>query len=127
MSTPHFLHIHFLSIYFCSTPRVLEFFVTEILKIFIPKKIRNIKVTQKFQKSIVEKSQEFWSEFCSRRNSSTKKPSNIFRSGQNPKSCGTSKLPKNFENQFLKSPMSSGQSSVPPRNSSVKSPITFFS
>ena len=52
--------------------------------------MRKIKVTQKFQKSIFENFQEFWSEFCSPRESSAKKPYNIFRCDQNPESCGTS-------------------------------------
>ena len=47
------------------------------------------------------------------RNSSSKNPHNIFRSGQNPKIYRTSNLSKNFENQILKSYKSSGQSSVP--------------
>ena len=60
------------------------------------------------------------------RNSSTKKSHNIFLSYQNPKSCETSKLPKNFKNQFLKGSKSSGQSYVPPRNSSTRNLRNIF-
>ena len=139
--TIHFLHIQFLLIYFCSTPRFLEFCVTQILSskssgqtsvppgIVLQKSPMTLRLPKNFENQILKssKSSGQGSAPPPPRNSSTKNPYIIFHCDQNPKSYDTSKLPKNFQNQILKSFKSSGQSSVPPGIVLQKSHITFFS